>query len=148
MDTDPDLPATKQVWHRFLERFEPLRAELYRYCRYLTRSPWDAEDLTQDTLARGFVTLAQMNAAPANARAWLFRVASNLWIDQRRARRELPAAEALPEPAAPATDARATREAAGTLLVRLSPQERAAVVLKDVFDLSLEEIAETLGSTV
>ena len=32
--------------------------------------------------------------------------------------------------------------------MRLSPQERAAVVLKDVFDLSLEEIAEALGSTV
>ena len=32
--------------------------------------------------------------------------------------------------------------------MKLSPQERAAVVLKDVFELSLEEIAEALGSTV
>ena len=50
-------------------------------------------------------------------------------------------AKALAEPRAP-------REAAGTLLVRLSPQERAAVVLKDVFELSLEETAEALSTTV
>ena len=42
---------------------------------------------------------------------------------------------------------RATRAAAGTLISRLSPQERAAVVLKDGFDLSLEEIFETLSTT-
>jgi RNA polymerase sigma-70 factor (ECF subfamily) len=42
---------------------------------------------------------------------------------------------------------RAQREAAGTIIGRLSPQERAAVVLKDVFDLSLEEIGEALSTT-
>src|SRR4051812_31718458 len=129
-------------WHRFLETFEPLRGELYRYCRYLTRSPWDAEDLAQDVLARAFVTLAQMGQEPEHPRAWLFRVASNVWIDQVRRRREVraDAAEGAGAPAEP----RAPREAAGTLLVRLSPQERAAVVLKDVFELSLEETAEAL----
>src|SRR5262249_12562578 len=49
--------------------------------------------------------------------------------------------------AATAVDPRAPREAAGTLLAKLSPQERAAVVLKDVFDLSLDETAEALGTT-
>src|SRR5262249_37626575 len=47
-----------------------------------------------------------------------------------------------------APDPRDTREAAGSLIVRLAPQERAAVVLKDVFDLSLEETAEALSTTV
>jgi RNA polymerase sigma-70 factor (ECF subfamily) len=141
-----DLPHTTQrTWRRFLETYEPLRADLYRYCRYLTRSPWDAEDLAQDALARAFVTLAQMGSEPPNPRAWLFRVASNLWIDQLRKRREIVAAT--PESASSA-EPRATREAAGTLLVSLAPQERAAVVLKDVFELSLDEIATTLGTTV
>ena len=40
-----------------------------------------------------------------------------------------------------------TREAAGTLVARLAPQERAAVVLKDVFDLSIEDIATALSTT-
>src|SRR5438270_1373084 len=89
--------AAQASWRRFLETYEPLRSQLYRYCRYLTRSPWDAEDLAQDALARAFVTLARMGGQePTNPRAWLFRIASNLWIDQTRRRRELPAET--PEP--------------------------------------------------
>jgi Sigma-70 region 2 len=47
----------KDAWHRYLDILEPLRPELYRYARALTRSAWDAEELAQDALARGFVTL-------------------------------------------------------------------------------------------
>jgi len=145
------LPQTvRSSWHGFLETYEPLRSELYRYCRHLTRNPWDAEDLAQDTMSRAFVTLAQMGQTPEHPRAWLFRVASNRWIDQRRRQREEPVGDAL-EHAQSAlhtpVDATASREAAGTLLGALSPQERAAVVLKDAFEFSLEEIAETLATT-
>jgi RNA polymerase sigma-70 factor (ECF subfamily) len=149
MNIRDDLPRSLRTsWHGFLETYEPLRPELYRYCRSLTRSPWDAEDLAQDTLARAFVTLAQMGDSPANARAWLFRVASNLWIDRlRKHRREEPLVGEVPEENE-VSDPRDAREVAGTLLGRLSPQQRAAVVLKDVFDFSLEEIAESLQTTV
>lgn len=147
--TDPtdELPtALRGSWQRFLDDYEPLRSDLYRYCRYLTRSPWDAEDLAQDTLARAFVTLARMGSAPPSPRAWLFRVASNLWIDQVRRLREEPHRVVAGEPSV-SSDPRPAREAAGTLLVQLAPQERAAVVLKDVFDLSLDEIAAALSTT-
>lgn len=137
--------AVKASWHHFLDVHEPLRPELYRYCRNLTRSPWDADDLVQDTMARAFVTLGCMEVAPPNPRAWLFRVASNLWIDRVRRDREEPGP--VPEEAT-SREPRAAREAAGTLIARLSPQERAAVVLKDAFDLTLEEIAETLSTSV
>ena len=134
-------------WKRFLDGYAPLRGALYRYCRHLTRSPWDAEDLAQETLARAFVTLAQLGAEPPNVQAWLFRVASNLWIDQmRRAGRPFGSLGREPEAQAGA-DPQEVREAAGTLIARLSPQERAALVLKDVFDHSLEEIAEVLVTT-
>jgi RNA polymerase sigma-70 factor (ECF subfamily) len=148
MNAQKDLPGTLQTtWYGFLEAFEPLRPDLYRYCRHLTHSPWEAEDLSQDTLARAFVTLAQVGDSPPNPRAWLFRVASNLWIDRvRRQRPEAPLEdEQAPLEAAP--DPRRTREAAGTLLGQLSPQERAAVVLKDAFELSLEETAEALSTS-
>ncbi|HEY6643251.1 RNA polymerase sigma factor [Povalibacter sp.] len=143
--------AVQTAWHRFLDVYEPLRPDLYRYCRYLTRSPWDAEDLAQDTLARGFVTLGCLfKDVPSNPRAWLFRVASNLWIDRARRSREVVghfpdghvpdvASEPLPQ---------VDPEALGALLVKLSPQERAAVVLKDVFDFTLEEISESLSTSV
>jgi RNA polymerase sigma-70 factor (ECF subfamily) len=142
--------AVSQTWRSFLENYEPLRPALYRFCRYLTHSPWDAEDLVQDTLARAFATLSGLHDPPNDPRAWLFRVASNLWIDQVRRRSARPIvsegrAEAIdPIHASP----RDTREAAGALLVQLPPQERAAVVLKDVFDLGLEEIAAILSTTV
>jgi RNA polymerase sigma-70 factor (ECF subfamily) len=145
----------KSSWHRFLDAFEPVRPDLYRYCRHLTRSAWDADDLAQDTLMRAFATLGTLFGDLPNPRAWLFRVASNLWIDRvRRSRHEVPMevpAEVpgqAPAEAASSGDPRAAREAAGSILVRLSPHERAAVVLKDVFDLSLDEVAEALSTTV
>src|SRR5204863_2032406 len=84
----------RDACRRFSQSFEPMRPDLYRYCRHLTRSPWDAEDLAQDAMTRAFVTLGQMGEPPANPRAWLFRVASNLWIDEvRRRRPEAPLAD-------------------------------------------------------
>jgi len=145
--SETELPAVvRGSWHRFLDTYEPLRSELQRYCRHLTRNPWDAEDLAQDALMRAFVTLGQLGDAPAHPRAWLLRVASNLWIDRVRRRR---AEETLrgEVPGASDGDPMGSREAAGTLLGQLSPQERAAVVLKDVFELSLEEVAEVLSTT-
>jgi RNA polymerase sigma-70 factor, ECF subfamily len=138
----------KESWRGFLDRYEPLRPQLYRYCRYLTRSPWAAEDMVQDALARAFVTLACSQEPPENPRAWLFRVASNLWLNERRAARDVPTSEEQLPQLSHEPEPRATREAAGTLLGQLSPQERAALVLKDAFDLSLEEVATTLGTSV
>jgi RNA polymerase sigma-70 factor (ECF subfamily) len=79
----------------------------------------------------------------------LLRVASNLWIDAAR-RREVEAREAaLGAPAqAEAPRAGHLRDAADALLHRLAPQERAALVLKETFELSLDEIAATLNTSV
>lgn len=148
-DIDRMRGDVRVAWHRFLDVFEPMRAPLYRYCRSLTRSPWDAEDLVQETLTRAFVTLGTMFHDVPNPRAWLFRVASNAWIDRaRRAHHEYEHAAAAPADATDAIDPQATRETAGTLLAQLSPQERAAVVLKDVLDFPLEEIADALSTSV
>lgn len=148
-ETDPLRGAVKAAWRRFVDECEPHRPELYRYCRHLTRSPWDAEDLVQEVMARAFVMLGvSEGAAPPNMRAWLFRVASNAWLNRVRQPREvLTDGDApLPEPSA-SSELRATREAAGTVLSQLAPRERAAVVLKDAFGLTLEEIAQALSST-
>jgi RNA polymerase sigma-70 factor (ECF subfamily) len=139
--------SVRASWRGFLDTYEPLRPDLYRYCRQLTRSPWAAEDLVQDAMARAFVTLACVREPPDNPRAWLFRVASNLWLNQVARARERALPGELPEPPPVASEPRASREAAGTLLAQLSPQERAAVVLKDVFDFSLDEVATVLSTT-
>jgi hypothetical protein len=41
----------RQPFKQFTQEFEPLRPDLYRYCRYLTHTPWDAEDSVQDLTA-------------------------------------------------------------------------------------------------
>jgi RNA polymerase sigma-70 factor (ECF subfamily) len=146
--SEPLAEAVSASWRRFLDTYEPLRPELYRYCRHLTRSPWDAEDMAQETLARAFVMLGLLSEPPQQPRAWLFRVASNLWLNRARQRRERLSDDGeLPEPSSESSAARETREAAGTLLGQLAPRERAAVVLKEAFGLSLEEIAETLATS-
>jgi len=74
-DPVKDLSGTlRGSWQRSLDVYEPLRPDLYRYCRYLTRSPWDAEDLVQDAFARAFVTLGCLAEEAPNPRAWLLRV--------------------------------------------------------------------------
>jgi RNA polymerase sigma-70 factor (ECF subfamily) len=148
MESPPSQLAddVRWAWHRFVDVFEPLRPELYRYSRYLTRSAWEAEDLVQDTLARAFVTLGSTFRVPANPKAWLFRVASNLWIDRTRRARELlgEVPDRMVEPELDGVD----RDAVASLIGRLAPQDRAAVVLKDVFEFTLAEIAESLSTTV
>lgn len=147
-EDSPALSSTpvRSAWHRFVEEVESLRPDLYRYCRYLTRSPWEAEDLVQDTLAAAFVRLGCVGGTIHHPRAWLFRVASNRWLNHVQRTREIASGELVEGVQEP--DPGATREALEALVSLLSPQERAAVVLKDVFDFKLDEIAEVLSTTV
>jgi len=153
MDTpaSPDAlcDELRTAWHRYVDLLRPLRPALHAYCLRLTGNLWDAEDLAQDTLLAAFGALGQIHQPIAHPRAYLLRVATNRWIDQVRRRaveREVlgradGAAEPAPEPGA-------LRDAAAALMSRLSPQERAAFVLKESFDMALEEIAFVLSTSV
>jgi len=142
----------RAAWHRYVDLLAPLRPDLHRYCRRLTGNVWDAEDLVQDTLLRAFGQLGLIHHRIQSPLAYLLRTASHAWIDRaRRVAAEARALEhALPgsAEAPPADRAAETRDATATLLERLAPQERAALVLKDVFDLSLDEIARMLATSV
>jgi len=144
--------GARQAWARFQALVEPFRPDLARYCRRLTGDVWDAEDLAQDALLRAFALLGSSHPV-ANVRAYLLRIATNIWIDAQR-RRLVEAgivgdvALASDGVAAPTQEQSAqVRDAGGVIMQRLAPQERAAVVLKDVLDLSLEETASVLGTT-
>src|SRR5262249_53120518 len=107
----------------------------------------------QDTLLRGFAAMGRgdgtSNASQVKGpRAYLFRIATNLWIDQMRRRQ--PIASSASRTADSSTGERSveTLEAASVLMSRVAPQERAALVLKEVFDFTLEQIAEILSTTV
>jgi RNA polymerase sigma-70 factor, ECF subfamily len=136
----------RAAWHRYVDMLAPLRPTLHGYCRRLTGNVWDAEDLVQDTLLRCFATLGSIHTRVTNPRAYLLRTATNLWIDTLRRQGAL--AETPIEASTGSEDIGTVRDAGTLLLQRLSPQERAAIVLKELFDYRLEEIAEVLATTV
>jgi len=143
----------RAAWHRYVDFLTPFRPELYRYCRRLTGDVWDAEDLVQDTMVRGFGVLGHVHRTIDNPRGYLIRIATNLWVDAIRRRTTETHALALegdePRRDIGATpDTTAVRDAAARLMRMLAPQERAALVLKEVFEMSLEEIADMLGTSV
>jgi RNA polymerase sigma-70 factor (ECF subfamily) len=141
----------RTAWHRYLDYVAPLRPSLHSYCRRLTGNLWDAQDLVQDTLLRGFGTLGAVHDPVRNPRAYLLRCATNLWIDRvrRHARENEALGEANIEPYDSNVPAASdVRDAGARLLQFLAPRERAAVLLKDVFDLDLKESAEVLETTV
>src|SRR5882724_9323438 len=64
----------------FLETIATLRPDLHRYCARMTGSVTDGEDVVQDTLARAYYELSQLQELPA-LRPWLFRIAHHRAID-------------------------------------------------------------------
>ena len=151
--SDATAKVLREAWFRYLDTVGPIRPALYRYCRRVTGHIWDAEDLLQDTLLKGFGAIGRGEVISESAqvkgpRAYLFRIATNLWIDQVRRREFYPGDPDVPGSSPAADQSIETREAATVLMSRAAPQERAAVVLKDVFEFTLEEIAAMLSTTV
>lgn len=148
---DETARAMRKLWFDYLDTIAPIRPKLHAYCLRLTGSVWDAEDLLQDTLLRGFGVIGRGDLHGAESpfakpQAYLSQVATNLWIDRiRRSRRETLAAD--PDAGAQEQKPVITPAAGAALFDRTTPQERAAVVLKDVFDFSLAEIADVLSTT-
>jgi RNA polymerase sigma-70 factor (ECF subfamily) len=135
----------------FLETIAQLRPKLHRYCARMTGSVLDGEDIVQDALFQAYRKLDTFDESRPLS-PWLFRIAHNRCIDVLRRRELQRAAEAgaaAPEAVAPIDPpAPALGRAVERLVLTLPPMERACVLLKDVFDYSLEEIAELVESTV
>jgi len=141
---------------RFLALVADVRPELHRYCTRMTGSVTDGEDIVQETLARAYFEISQLTTLPA-LRPWLFRIAHNRAIDHWRyqSHRTAEPLEAALDVAADADqepDAVLARSQAVNIAVsgflELAPAQRACVILKDVLDHSLEEIASELALSV
>lgn len=135
----------------FLETVTQLRPALHRYCARMTGSVMDGEDVVQEALFEAYRKLDQFDDSRP-LKPWLFRIAHNRCIDflrRRGVRDEAETVAAVPE-AVQATEPAALGigRAVEHLVLTLPPKERACVLLKDVFDYSLEEIAELVDSTV
>jgi len=135
----------------FLETITHLRPRLHRYCARMTGSALDGEDVMQEVVFEAYRKLDRFDdSRPVDP--WLFRIAHNRCIDflrRREVRQEAEAVAAEPDSVQPVEPiGPALNRAVERLVINLPPKERACVLLKDVFDYTLEEIAELVDSTV
>ena len=154
MDNPRDMEASGPFEARylaFLETITQLRPRLHRYCSRMTGSVLDGEDVVQDALFEAYRRLDQYDDSRPLA-PWLFRIAHNRCIDflrRRGVRVETETAAMGPDSVMPVDPpVLGVDRAVEQLVISLPPMERACVLLKDIFDYTLEEIAELVSSTV
>ncbi len=145
------LGAFEARYLAFLETITHLRPSLHRYCSRMTGSVLDGEDVVQDALFQAYRKLDTFDD-DRPLTPWLFRIAHNRCIDflrRREVRQEAEAAAMEPDSVVPADPVGPILDrAVEHVVLALPPKERACVLLKDVFDYSLEEVAELVDSTV
>jgi len=135
---------------------ESLRPELHRYCSRLVGSVIEGEDVVADTLAKAFIALDGLAEAPP-LRAWLFRIAHNVRWTYYVAKpseqlRPIEAAHHVVDQASPdPLEELMRQEAVKTAVSRFAElpiPQRMVIILKDILDEPLAEIASLLDLTI
>jgi RNA polymerase sigma-70 factor (ECF subfamily) len=156
-----DQSAFEQMVSRYWGR-------IYAMVHQLLRNPEDAEEVTQDTFIRAHRGLVNFRGESAFS-TWLYQIATNLarnryWYWWRRRRdqtvsfdqpiggdNETTLAEVIPAELETPEDATVTQEFVNRIaecMGKLSPKHREILVLRNVKNLSYEEIAEILQISV
>src|ERR671923_139848 len=155
LQSDERLVALIRDGHEraFEVLFHRYRSRLMAFCRHLVGSMQDAEDLLQDVFASAHRAMLA-DDRPINARPWLYRIARNRCLNQLRQ----PVAEGQDS-----MDIHPHENGASTLehvqrreemraifadLQELPDTQRTALVLREIDDLSYDEIAEAMGVTL
>ncbi len=145
------------------------RRQLMNLSYRLLGSLADAEDVVQETYVRWYAMSEQQQAAIESPGAWLTRVASRICLDllgSARARREHYVGEWIPEPLPDRSEWISARSGGSpvdpadrvtldesinmaflVVLESMTPAERVAFILHDVFGYSFAEVAEIVGRT-
>lgn len=148
-----------------LEAFEQLIAlyenKIYGLCLHLTGNPADAQDLAQEAFIRLYRSLPGFKGRSSFS-TWFYRIVVNLWNNElrRRSRRNTVSLDA-PVPAGDGTverpvadravpgpeeslEEKEERELVWRAINALSEEHRAVIVLREIYDMSYEEIARAL----
>ncbi len=136
------------------EEFETARPRLLSVAHRMLGSAQDAQDAVQTAWLRA--ATARSSPSIENPAAWLTTVTARVCLDELRARRRRNEAPLLAD-AVPAADLAAdeallrTEDVSRALMVlldRLTPPQRVAYVLHDLFSTPFDRIADVLGATV
>ncbi|GAB3533251.1 RNA polymerase subunit sigma-70 [Arthrobacter tecti] len=152
-------------WERVLEEH---RRELHVHCYRLLGSFEEAEDAVQDAVVRAWVHRESFDRGD-NVRAWLYRIATNVCLDELRRRKRVPRAQsfadlpwlqpypdyllnAVPAPGQTPDEVAIARDTIALAFVAalqfLPPLQRAVLVMRDVIGWSAAEAAEILEISV
>ena len=137
------MTALKQ---KFIFLTEEYRPALWQYCHRLTGSAFDAEDLVQDTLLRAFAKLGYLGQA-LNPKAYLFRMASNLWINQNKKRMPIQIETQMDFADEPNEQQEDITDLMEWLINILPQKQRVVFLLSSSFDFTNKEIAEMIGTS-
>lgn len=155
---------------------ETYRGELTGYCYRMLGSAFDADDAVQETLVRAWRGAAAFEGR-SSVRSWLYRIATNVCLDQLRGRERrarpmdlgpsstaeshlgaplaettwlgpLPDAALTSDPAELSASRESVRLAFVAALQHLPPRQRAVLILREVLRWKADEVAELLDTTV
>ncbi len=153
----------------FAERTERYRHELRVHCYRMLGSYTDAEDLVQETLLRAWRRRSDLTDGD-HLRAWLYKIATNACLDHIKAThrrvpslssfRDVPWLEPYPDrlldqagpasrgPAARAVERETIQLTFLAIMQLLPPRQRAVIILRDVLDWPVADVAEQLDLSV
>lgn len=135
---------------------------IYTLAVRLTGNPADGQDLAQETFVKAYENLSRFRGE-SSAATWLYRICVNLWKDRVRYEKRRffwrhfsleardgdepsPAELAAPDPPAGAALEGTDRQTlVQNALAQLGQEERAILVMRDMDDISYEEIGDILG---
>ena len=147
------MPTADHDWEQLLALLAPIHDEARLVARRIARDVADGDDLFQEALLRAAARLQGLRDAGC-FRVWFYRLLFNLHRSRARRsfwRRLLPLDERVAE-AIPARTASGARdpggaERAAAALAVLPAVQREAVILYELMEFSVEEIAELTGVT-
>ena len=142
----------------FEQLFNQYQSQIYNYIYRLMGSSEDANDLTQDTFLKAYLALSR-TSHDLRVGAWLYRIATNVCLDQLRHRKlikwqawesfvavfhQTQVAKDSPE-----RDciSRENAEEVQLILAKMHPKYRMCLILREYHDLSYDEIADVLNTT-
>ena len=139
----------REAFDRLIQRHQ---RDVYRLCYRYVNNHHDANDLAQDVFLKAYRAIGRFRGDSSFA-TWLYRIAVNTCLNFRSARRpdteELP--EALPDRRPGAPDRLMSEERSRLVrkaVTALPERQRATLILKVYHDLTHEEVARILGSSV
>ena len=145
------LAGEENAFEHFVEHF---RSKIFHFSWLMCGSPEDAEEVAQETLLKVFESFDQLRE-PERVRAWVFRIARNVCLMQRRKSVFAPTHELSIDELPPVADSGCApdgcvlnaelRAIIDRVIMELPPSYRAVVLLRDLEELTTEETAQILA---